>query len=40
MSYDQVERIYSYMNKNADKNKLKGMIKDSMYDIAMLKEYY
>ena len=38
LTYDQVERIYSYMS--VDKNKLKSMIKDSMYDIAMLKEYY
>jgi DNA helicase-2/ATP-dependent DNA helicase PcrA len=38
LSYDQVQRIYGYMN--VDKNKLKSMTKDGMYDIATLKKDY
>jgi DNA helicase-2/ATP-dependent DNA helicase PcrA len=38
LTYDQVERIYSYMN--IDKNKLKSMVKDMTYDIDRLKEHY
>ena len=38
LSYDQVERIYGYMS--VDKTKLKGMLKDSMYDIDTLKKHY
>ena len=38
LSYDQVQRIYGYMNVN--KNKLKSMTKDGMYDIATLKKDY
>ena len=38
--YKQVERIYGYMKDNTDKSKLKGMLKDSSYDIATLKKDY
>ena len=40
LAYDQVERIYGYMNKNTEKNKLKSMSKDSTYDIEVMKKYY
>ena len=40
IAYDQVERIYGYMNKNTEKNKLKSMSKDSTYDIEVMKKYY
>ena len=39
-TYDQIERIYSYMNNNADKTKLKSMIKNMSYDMDTLKESY
>jgi DNA helicase-2/ATP-dependent DNA helicase PcrA len=38
LSYDQVMRIYGYMD--VDKNKLKSMTKDGMYDMATLKKDY
>jgi len=38
LSYDQVVRIYGYMN--VDKTKLKSMLKDSMYDMDTLKKYH
>ena len=40
LAYKQIERIYGYMQKNADKEKLKGMLKESSYDIATLKQSY
>jgi len=40
LAYDQVERIYGYMNKNSEKNKLKSMSKDSTYDMGVMKKYY
>jgi len=40
LAYKEVERIYSYMNDNTDKTKLKGMLKDSSYDITTLKKDY
>jgi DNA helicase-2/ATP-dependent DNA helicase PcrA len=40
LSYKQIERIYGYMQKNADKQKLKGMLKESSYDMATLKQSY
>ena len=40
VTYDQIERIYGYMNNNADKTKLKGMIKNMSYDMDTLKESY
>ena len=40
LAYKQIERIYWYMQKNADKEKLKGMLKESSYDIATLKQSY
>ncbi len=39
-TYDQIERIYGYMNNNADKTKLKSMIKNMSYDMDTLKESY
>ena len=39
-TYDQIERIYGYMNNNADKIKLKSMIKNMSYDMDTLKESY
>jgi len=37
LSYKQVEKIYGYMNtEHAEKNKLKGMVKDSYYGIDLL----
>ena len=39
-TYDQIERIYGYMNNNADKTKLKSMVKNISYDIDTLKENY
>ena len=39
-TYDQIERIYGYMNNNADKTKLKSMIKNMSYDMNTLKESY
>jgi superfamily I DNA/RNA helicase len=39
-SHDQIERIYGYMNNNADKTKLKSMIKNMSYDMDTLKESY
>ena len=38
LSYDQVQKIYGYMN--VDKTKLKSMTKDGVYDIATLKKDY
>jgi DNA helicase-2/ATP-dependent DNA helicase PcrA len=40
LAYKEVERIYSYMKDNTDKNKLKGMLKDSSYNIDTLKKDY
>jgi superfamily I DNA/RNA helicase len=41
LTYDQIERIYGYMSeKHAEKQKLKGMIKDSLYVLEMMKAYY
>jgi len=41
INFKQLEKISRYMsNKNFNKQKLKGMAKESLYDIAMLKEYY
>ena len=40
LAYKEVERIYSYMKDNTDKNKLKGMLKDSSYNIDTLKRDY
>jgi superfamily I DNA/RNA helicase len=40
LAYKQIERIYGYMKENVDKNKLKGMIKESSYDFAALKQSY
>jgi DNA helicase-2/ATP-dependent DNA helicase PcrA len=40
LAYKQIERIYGYMKDNADKTKLKGMLKESSYDIATLKQSY
>ena len=40
VTYDQIERIYGYMNNNADKTKLKSMIKNMSYDMDTLKESY
>jgi len=40
LAYDQIERIYGYMNKNVEKNKLKSMSKDSTYDMEVMKKYY
>ena len=41
LSFKQIEKIYSYMTSdNADKSKLKGMVKDSYYDIPTLKTQY
>ena len=37
MSYKQIEKIYSYMSpEHVDKNKLKGMVKESFYGIDAL----
>ena len=39
LTYDQIERIYGYMN--IDKNKLKSMVKEGVrYDIQELKQNY
>ena len=38
ITYDQIERIYSYIN--VDKNKLKSMVKEASYDIQELKQNY
>jgi DNA helicase-2/ATP-dependent DNA helicase PcrA len=40
LAYKEVERIYSYMKDNTDKNKLKGMLKDGSYNIDTLKKDY
>ena len=40
IAYKQIERIYGYMKDNTDKKKLKGMLKDSSYDIDTLKQSY
>ena len=40
IAYKQVERIYGYMKDNTDKKKLKGMLKDSSYDMDTLKQSY
>jgi len=40
IAYKQIERIYSYMKNNCDKDKLKGMLKESSYDFATLKQSY
>ena len=40
LAYKEVERIYGYMKDNTDKTKLKGMLKDSSYDINILKQDY
>ena len=40
LAFKEVERIYGYMKDNTDKTKLKGMLKDSSYDIATLKQSY
>ena len=40
MAYKQIERIYGYMKNNADRTKLKGMLKESSYDISTLKQSY
>ena len=41
LSFKQIEKIYSYMTSdNADKSKLKGMVKDSYYDLSTLKTQY
>ena len=40
LAFKQIERIYGYMKNNADKVKLKGMLKESSYDMATLKQSY
>ena len=40
LAFKQIERIYSYMKNNADKSKLKGMLKESSYDFATLRQSY
>ena len=41
INFKQLEKISRYMsNENFDKQKLKGMAKESLYDIGTLKEYY
>lgn len=41
LKHDQLERIYGYMTDiQTDKNKLKGMLKESTYSIDILKEQY
>ena len=40
LAFKEVERIYGYMKDNTDKTKLKGMLKDSSYDITTLKQSY
>jgi len=40
LNYKQVERIYSYMTpQHVDKTKLKGMAKESYYNLSQLKDY-
>jgi superfamily I DNA/RNA helicase len=41
LSFKQIEKISKYMTtKNFDKKKIKGMAKESLYDIEMLKQNY